>query len=99
VPGQQHVTGDAGPHQAHDGAGAVRGVHARPAGLHQRGPQLGQRAEVELTVGVQPPGVGGPLRRQHPVAADDLARAVLAHDEVVAELIEPVDVQTGRGAV
>ena len=74
VPVQVQVAGDAGPHEIDDGAAAVVGVHARAAGLDEQVAQSARPAEVELAVGVEPADRGRPVRRQHPVGADDLAR-------------------------
>jgi hypothetical protein len=99
VAAEQHVPRDAGPHQADDGAVAVVGVHARTAGLDRGTADVVQVGQVELAVAVEPPGLPGALRRQHPVPADDLAGAVVAHHEVVAVLVELVDVVAGHAGV
>ena len=70
-------------------------VYTRPAGLHQLRAQPVQCRDVELGVAVQPAGLPRALRRQHPVGADDLASAVLAHQQMVTVLVERVDVQAG----
>ena len=99
VAGEQHVAGDPGPHQADDRSGAVVRVHARPAGLDDRVAQRVEPVEVELALRVQPAGLAGAMRRQHPVGPDDLAGGVLADHEVVAERVETVHVEPGDRAV
>ncbi|GAB3870547.1 hypothetical protein GCM10027610_132510 [Dactylosporangium cerinum] len=70
-------------------------MHAGAAGLDQSPAQLVQAGEVELGVGVEPAGRHRAVRRQHPVGPDDGAGALLADDQVVAVLVEGVDVQPG----
>ncbi len=83
---------DARPHQQHHAAVAVIVAHHRAAHLDQRGPQRVQRADVEFGCGVEPSGGDGARRRQHPVAADELAGVVLADQQVIAVLVEAVGV-------
>ena len=77
---------------------AVVGVHAGAAGLDQAPAQLVQAGEVELGRRRRAAGGGRAVRRQHPVGPDDLAGALLADDEVVAVLVERVDVEARRRA-
>jgi hypothetical protein len=95
---EQHVAGDPGPHQTDHRAAAVRGVHAGAAGLHECRSQPVEAGQVELTFGVQPPGLPRPLRYQHPIGADDLTGGLVAHDEVVAVPVKVIDVQAGHRA-
>ena len=57
-----------------------------------------QRGDVEFGCGVEASGGDGAGRRQHAVAADELAGVVLADQQVVAELVEPVGVSAVDGA-
>jgi len=70
----------------------VGGVHARAPGLDQRPAQRRQLVDHELALGVERPGGAGALGWEHPVGPDDLSGALLPHDQVVAEGVEPVDV-------
>ena len=92
------VAGDAGPHQVDHGAVAVVRVHTGASGLDELIPQRAQAGHVELAVGVPAAGPLGGLRRQHPVGADDLAGGVVADDQVIAEVVELVDVPAVHGA-
>ena len=83
---------DARPHQQHDAAVAVVVAHHGAAHLDQRGPQRVEAGDVEFGCGVEPARGDGARRRQHPVAADELAGVVLADQQVIAELVEAVGV-------
>jgi hypothetical protein len=78
-----------------DPAVPVVGVDAGPAGLHQAGPDAVQPGQVELTLGAEPSGGLGALRRQQPAGADDLAALGVADEQVVAVGVEGVGVVTG----
>ncbi len=97
--GLGHVAGETGPDEGDDGAVAVGGVDAGAADLHQVVPDGGEPGEVELALGVEASGDGGPLGRQEPVGADDLAGGLLPYEEVVAVRVEGVGVEAGLGAV
>jgi hypothetical protein len=73
VAGEQHVAGDARPHQPDDRPAAVGGVHARAPGLDQRPAQRRQLVDHELALGVERPGGAGALGWEHPVGPDDLS--------------------------
>ena len=62
------------------------------AHLDQRRPQRVQRTDVEFGGGVKAARRDGAGRRQHPVAADQLAEVSLADQQVIAELVELVGV-------
>ena len=99
VPGQQQVARDAGPHQADHSAVAVIRVHTGAAGLHQRRTQSGERGQIEFGLGIVAAGRrrAHARRRQHPVGTDDLAGLVGANYQVVAVLVETVDVKASAG--
>ena len=90
---------DARPHQQHDAAVAVVLAHHGAAHLDQRRPQRVECADVELRGGVEPARGDGAGRREHAVAADELAGVVLADQQVVAELVEAVGVSAVDVAV
>jgi NifB/MoaA-like Fe-S oxidoreductase len=96
---QVQVSGDACPHEIDDRPAAVVAVDTGPAGLDEDVAQIRETRKVELAIRVEPADLGGPVRRQHPVGADDLARAVLADQEVIAVVIERVNIQTGDRSV
>ena len=70
-------------------------AHHRAAHLDQRGPQRVEALHVEFGCGIQAAGGDGARRRQHPVAADELAGVVLADQQVIAVLVEAVGVPAG----
>jgi hypothetical protein len=70
----------------------VVGAHDGASHLDERRSQPVQRGDVELGGGVEPARRDRPRRRQHAVAAHQFARAVLADQQVVAVLVEPVGV-------
>ncbi len=78
--------------EQHHAAVAVVVADHGAAHLDQRRPQRVQRGDVEFGCGVEPSGGDGAGRRQHAVAADELAGVVLADQQVIAELVEPVGV-------
>src|SRR6201999_2747501 len=84
---------DAGPHQKYDRAVAVIVVHHRTAHLDQRRPQRIQCLNIEFRCRVKSPGRDRAGRGKHAVATHQLTGVVLAHQQVVAVLVEAVDVQ------
>ena len=70
-------------------------VHHRASHLHHRRPQRIQRCDVEFRCGVEAPGGGGAPWRQHAVATHQLTGVLLADQQVVAVLVEPVDIEPG----
>ena len=73
-------------------------AHHGAAHLDQRRPQRVEGGDVEFGCGVEPSGGDGAGRRQHAVAADELAGVVLADQQVIAELVEAVGVAAVAGA-
>ncbi len=88
-----HVAGYAGPDEPDHRAVPVVGVDAGAAHLDESGADYGERAEVELALGVEPAGDRRPLGRQQPVGADDLTGRRVADEQVVAVRVEGVDVE------
>ena len=64
---------------------------ARPISTSD-GRSASSAGDVEFGCGVEPACGDGARRRKHPVAADELAGVVLADQQVIAELVEPVGV-------
>src|SRR5690606_38485283 len=95
VSGELDVVQDARPHQRQHRTDAVIGNHAGAA--HFDDPVAGgvEAGEVEFGGGVVAAGGGDLVRRQHPVTADELFGQLVADQQVIAVLIEPVGVQTG----
>ena len=89
---------DARPHQQHDAAVAVVVPHDGAAHLDQRRPQRVELGRRRTPWRCRDPRGDGAWRRQHPVAADQLAGAVLADQQVVAELVEPVGIAAVEAA-
>ncbi len=83
---------DARPHEQHDAAVSVVVANHGAAHLHQGRPQRVQPCDVEFGCGVKPSCGDGARRREHPVAADELAGVVLADQQVIAVLVETVGV-------
>ncbi|CKS61621.1 Uncharacterised protein [Mycobacterium tuberculosis] len=65
-------------------------AHHGAAHLHQRRPQRIERANVEFRCGVESSGGDGTRRCQHPVATHQLTGVVVADQQVIAVLVEPV---------
>ncbi len=74
-------------------------MDAGPADLDEVVADGGQRAEVELALGVEAARDGGAFRGKQSVGADDLLALLVDDEEVVAVGVEGVDVQAGLGVV
>lgn len=70
-------------------------MRAGVADLDEPGPDAVQGREVELVLGVEPPGARRAPGRQQPAGSDDLAGRLLAHEQVAAARVEGVDVAPG----
>ncbi len=68
-------------------------MHTGAADLDEFRPDPAEGGQIELALGVQPPGDRRTLRRQQPVGADDLAGRLLTDEQVVAVRVERVDVE------
>ena len=79
-----------------DGTVAVCTVHTGPSGLHQVAVERCERGQVELALGVP---VRCPAGWQHAVGADHLGGRLRHDDQVVAVLVELVDVESGYRGV
>ena len=70
---------------------------ASQAQFDQAVTHLAQPREVELGVAVGAADAPCLRGREHAVGADDLARGFVAHQQVLAEVVEQVDVVAGHG--
>ena len=89
-------TGQAGPEHGDRRALSKLGRDAGPADLQETALKPGDRSQVEFALGVEATDTRGVAVRQDPRAADDLAGARIAHQEVLAVGIEIVYVQSAR---
>jgi hypothetical protein len=96
----EHVGRDALPQQLHGRPRAVLRVDAGAAELEQLARHRQRLGDVELGRGVEALVAVGDRAAQQPVGADDrfgaLALGVVDHQQVVAVIVEPVDVAARR---
>lgn len=94
-----HERGQCAPECQHDAAVPVLAVHAGAAGLDHALAQVAQASHVELGSAVGAADAPRLGRRQHAVGADDFPACRITHQQVLAEVVEDVDVVAGkRGA-
>ena len=98
-----HELGQRTPQREDRTARPPLGMHAGAAELDHSGAQRAQPGQVELGFAVQPADAARGCRRQHAISADHRAGLSVAaggaHQQVLAERIEHVDVVAGRRAL
>jgi len=85
------------PQQGDHRAVAVVGMHRGASHFHRPLEKMGKPGEVELGLGIEAARIPCPLGREEPIGSHHLQGLVVTHQEVMAEGIEQILVQAGRG--
>lgn len=92
---QVQIAGDIRPHEIDHRAVSVIRMDTGATGLDDRVAQGSELGQVELGLRIEPAGLDGAVGRKHAVRADDLTRAVVADQQVIAVPVEVIDVEAG----
>src|SRR5438046_4138174 len=99
APALDEMAGQPGEEQRDHAAGAIRGMDARAADFRDASALADDAADVELGRGIVATRSARAFGCQNAVGADDCVRVGITHEQMIAEAIELVGVDSARGQV
>jgi hypothetical protein len=93
------IVGQTRPQHRNGQAITVIRMDAGPSHLHDVGKQMGQARQIEFLFRIEPSGPRRLLRVEYPIGPHHFMGARIAQNQMVAERIEPVLIQTRLGGM